>query len=231
MRKIIIISFLLISCHWTHGQKSSTDKKEYFICSLTPDTYHDHEFCANLLPCTGGKRKQIKDLKNLKPCRKCAWPQYIDSGFVDIKRVLGVMNGDQVVDSLGTGESTSYLRDGFSLRVTGQPGTRTVNMIEFHFNKWMEFNEDTLLSKQFFTRLGLQFDNCKSDTIRYKTPNPVTKKVKRDFIIEYRGCAIVEARERHEDLSKYFYELVFVAKEGDLSADVEKIQLILRKDR
>lgn len=231
MGKLFIISILLTGCHLTHGQKNSTEKKEYFACSLTPEIYHDHGGCSNLLPCTGGKKKQIKDLTNLRPCRKCAWPQYIDSGFIDIKKVLGVRDRNQVIDSLGTGESTMYRRDGFSLRVTGSPGSRTVNMIEFHFQKWIVFNEDSLLSKHFFDRLGLRFDNCKADTARYKTPNPVTKKVKRDFTIEYRGCAVVEERERHEDLTKYYYELVFLAKEGDLSADLEKIQLILRKDR
>lgn len=231
MKRIYIIAFLSIACHLTYGQKANTEKKEYFVCSLTPDIYHDHSGCSNLLPCSGGKKKQIKDLTNLRPCRKCAWPQYIDSGFVDIKRVLGVRDREHVIDSLGTGESTMYRRDGFSLRVTGEPGSRAVRMIEFYPNSFIEFKESEILSKEFFNMFGLKFDGCTSDTIRFKTPNPVTKKIKRDVTIEYRGCAIVEPKERHEDISKYYYELNFLAKEGDLSADLEKIQLILRKDR
>jgi hypothetical protein len=230
MRKLVILLTLIVSCHWTFGQKMNSDKIQYFICSLTPDTYHDHEFCGNLLPCTGGKRKQIKDLTNLKPCRKCAWPQYIESGFIDVKRVLGVRERNHVVDTLGTGESGIYRRDGFTFRVTGTPSSRTVNMIQFYPKKWILFDEDTLLSKQFFENLGLQFDNCKADTVRYKTPNPVTKKLNKTFSIVYRGCAIVEPRERHEDISKYYYELTFLAKEGDLATDLEKIQLVLRKE-
>ena len=93
------------------------------------------------------------------------------------------------------------------------------------------FNEDTLLSKQFFDRLDLQFDGCKADTIRSSTPHPVTGKVKRDFSIEYRGCANVEQRDSYEDTSKYYYELTFLAKELEQSAIVDKIQLLLKAGR
>lgn len=227
MKKLIIPFLVLYSCHVVQGQ----NQKEHFVCIQSTDTYHDRANCASLQMCAGGKIRKTKNVARLKPCNKCARPVYLDSGFADIKRVLGVKDKDQIKDSLGTTESTIHRPGGFSLRITGLPDSRTVNMIEFYFTRPIEFNEDTLFSKPFFDRLGLQFGHCKSDTIRHTTPHPVTGKVKKDVSIEYRGCAIVEERDRYEDTSKYYYELVFLAKESALSADVEKIQLILRVDR
>lgn len=156
--------------------------------------------------------------------------KYRESGFADIKRVLGVTHMTQVTDSLGKGEQNgTYLRDGVWIRIRSQ--NQTPYMIEFNFNTFIEFNEDTLLSKKFFDLLGLKFNGCIADTTRYREPNPVTKKVSKYFSIEYRGCAIVKARERHEDLSKYYYELEFIPVEGDLAADLEMIKLVLRKER
>jgi hypothetical protein len=157
--------------------------------------------------------------------------QYRAGGFTDIKRVLGVKDKKQIRDSLGTAEGTIQRPDGLFIQISGPPNSRTVNTIEFYFNKRVLFQEDTLFSKPFFDRLGLQFEGCRSDTIKSKTPHPVTGKIKKDIIIEYRGCALVERQDNYEDISKYYYELSFLAKESDLSAELEKVQLKLKVDQ
>ena len=233
MKSLLIALMILSHCCFAQRQKQTSDEKQHFVCIQSTDVYHDKSTCSSLQMCSGGKIRKTKNVHNLKPCKKCAAPtyRYRASGFSDIKRVLGVKDKKQIADSLGTAEGTIHRPEGFSMRITGPPDSRTVNMIEFYFNKPIEFNEDTLFSSQFYDRLGLQFQGCKSDTIRNKTPHPVTGKVKKDVSIEYRGCAIVEAKDSYEDTSKYYYDLIFVASEKDLSTDLEKIQLVLRVER
>jgi hypothetical protein len=155
----------------------------------------------------------------------------VSDGFSNIKNVLGVKDKKQIADSLGTSEGTIERPGDLTIRISGPPDSRTVNTIEFYFKKPIQFDEDTLFSTQFYNHLGLQFDGCKTDTIRNATPHPVTGKIKKDVSIEYRGCAIVDARDNYEDTSKYFYELIFVAAEKDLSFFLDKVQLVLRVDR
>ena len=183
--------------------------------------------------CSGGKIRKTKNVRNLKPCKKCARPviHYVNSGFSDIKRILGVKDKKQIADSLGTAEGTIHRPGGFSIRITGPPDSRTVNTIDFYFSKPVGFNEDSLFSSQFYHRLGLQFEDCKADTVRNNTPHPVTGKVKKDVSIEYRGCAVVEARDSYEDTSKYYYELIFLANDKSFSTELEKVQLTLRVER
>jgi hypothetical protein len=103
-------------------------------------------------------------------------------------------------------------------------------MLEFYVSNDLLFQEDSLLSVKFFNRLGLQFDGCKSDTIRINQPHPVTGKIKRDFSIEYRGCAIVETKDAYEDKSRYFYELTFFSKETDRDTYLDRVQLLLKSE-
>jgi hypothetical protein len=188
--------------------------------------------------CSGGKTRKTKNIQGLKPCMKCvraraksALPLPAGSeGFSNIKNVLGVKDKKQIADSLGTAESTIERPGDLTIRISGPPDSRTVNTIEFYFKKPIQFDEDTLFSTQFYNRLGLQVDGCKADTIRNTTPHPVTGKIKKDVSIEYRGCAIVEARDNYEDTNKYFYELIFVATEKDSSFFLDKVQLVLRVD-
>ena len=101
-------------------------------------------------------------------------------------------------------------------------------MLEFYFSEELLFRKDSLLSRKFFDRLGLQFDACRSDTIKNNQPHPVTGKVKKDFSIEYRGCAIVETKDAYEDTSRYYYELIFFSKETDRDTFIDRIQLLLK---
>jgi hypothetical protein len=202
--------------------------RPHWVCIQAPTMYHDNEHCATLMMCTGGKTRKIKNVNNLKACPKCARPIYKSSGFSDVKRILGVKDKKQIVDSLGTGESTIKRPAGFTMRISGLPETKTVNMIEFFMNNPVTFTEDTVLTSGFYNALGLQFQGCKADTVRNATPHPVTGKLKKDFTIEYRGCAIVEKRDQYEDVSTYYYELNFISKETDREDLLDKVQLILK---
>jgi hypothetical protein len=202
--------------------------KKHYVCIQSTDVYHDRFNCAGLQMCSGGRTRMTRNVDNMKPCPKCAAPIYKKKDFNDIKRVLGVKDKKQIRDSLGTSESTIHKPEGLSIRISGPPESRTVNMLEFFFGKPVTFNEDSLFSPNFYHRLGLQFDGCHADTIRNTTPHPVTGKIKKDVTIVYRGCAIVETRDSYEDKSRYYYELTFLAKENDRSTDLEKIQLILK---
>ncbi len=229
--KLILCLVLCISYESAIAQKGSKGGPVHFVCIQTPDTYHDQEHCASLQLCSGGKIRKTRNVDNFKPCRKCARPVYQSTGFGDIKRILGVKDKKQIADSIGTDESLIKRPEGFTVRISGPPETRTVNTLEFFMTTPVVFDEDTLLSKQFYNRLGFQFDGCKADTIRSSAPHPVTGKVKKDFSIEYRGCANVEARDRYEDTSRYYYELTFFAKELEQSAVVDKIQILLKVER
>jgi len=229
-----LLTLLLLLCALSESsiaQKNSKSGPIHFICIQSPDTYHDQDHCATLQLCSGGKIRKTRNVENLKPCRKCARPVYLHTSFANIKRILGVKDKKQIVDSIGTNESLIRRPEGFTMRISGPPESRTVNTLEFFMTTPVIFNEDTLLSKQFFDRLGFNFDGCKTDTIRSTTPHPVTGKVKKDFSIEYRGCANVEQRDSYEDTSKYYYELTFFAKELETSAVVDKIQLLLKVER
>lgn len=234
MKKLITVFLILFHYYFVQAQEQTAERKNHFVCIQSSEVYHDKANCSSLQMCSGGKIRKTKNIQHLKPCMKCARPErtrYVAAGFSDIKRVLGVKDKKQIADSLGTSEGTIHNPQGFTARITGPPDSRTVNMIEFYLDKPVAFNEDTLFSSPFYKRLGLQFEGCKADTIRNNTPHPVTGKVKKDVSIEYRGCAIVEARDKYEDLSKYYYEVNFLAKEENFTAHLEKIQLILRVDR
>jgi len=117
-------------------------------------TYHDSKGCALLQMCTGGKYRTTTDVARLKPCKKCARPVYRETDFRDIKRVLGVKDRKQIVDSLGTAEST-IKRDGYTLRISGDPGSKMVNTLEFFITQPVPFVSDSLLSASFFNKLRL----------------------------------------------------------------------------
>ena len=229
-----ILGILLLLSHFSFAQnEKNVSGKSHFVCIQATDVYHDKSSCSSLQMCSGGKIRKTKSVDDLKPCPKCARPRHRHraAGFSDIKRVLGVKDKKQIADSLGTAEGTIQRPGGLFIRISGPPDSRTVNTLEFYFNKPVVFNEDTLLSKQFYDKLGLQFTGCRSDTIRNQTPHPVSLKVKKDVIIEYRGCAIVERRDNYEDISKYYYELSFLAKEGERPTALEKVQLVLKVER
>ncbi|HMG92651.1 MAG TPA: hypothetical protein VK589_21485 [Chryseolinea sp.] len=226
MKRFLLLALLVFSMHVSYAQKKNTEKKHY-VCLQSTAIYHDRSNCAGLQMC-GGRTRTIKDVGSIKPCPKCAAPIYRSMGFHDIKRVLGVKNKKQIKDSLGTAESTIHRPGGISIRISGPPESKTVNMLEFYFAEPLVFNEDTLFSNVFYDRLGLQFDGCKGDTIRSTQPHPVTGKVKKDVTVEYRGCAIVETRDAYEDKSRYYYELTFFAKETDRGTRLDKIVLILK---
>ena len=233
MTKRLIVGFLVLFIFSvTNAQKQESGKEEHFVCAQSAGIYHDNSHCASLMLCTGGKVRRVKDVGSRTPCPKCAKPKekIINSGFTDIKRVLGVKDRKQIKDSLGTDQSTIHRPDGFSLRISGLPGSKTVNAIEFYFDEPVVFNEDSLFSPSLYEKLGLKFNACRADTIRNTTPHPVTGKVKKDVTIEYRGCAIVEKRDQYEDISKYFYELIFVARESDRGTELEKVVLNLKID-
>jgi hypothetical protein len=227
MKRISLLALLVFSLHISYSQQKNGGKKHY-VCIQSTDVYHDQTNCARLQMCSGGKTRITRDVGNMKPCPKCAAPIYRGTGFQDIKRVLGVKDKKQIRDSLGTAENTIHRPGGVSIRISGPPESKTVNMLEFYLAEQLVFKEDTLFSKSFYDRLGLQFDNCRADTIRSTQPHPVTGKVKKDVTIEYRGCAIVETRDAYEDKSRYYYELTFFAKETDRDTHLDKIQLILK---
>jgi hypothetical protein len=218
-------------------KKERADRETiHYMCIQSSDVYHNSSTCSSLAMCSGGKVRRVKGVDNLKPCPKCVRRQpkpvvVKESGFLDIKKILGVKDKKQIVDSLGTSEGIIHRPGGLTLRITGPPDSRTINMIEFFFSVPAAFREDSLFSEKFYERLGLQFQGCKADTIRSSAPHPVTGKIKKDVAIEYRGCAIVEPRDAYEDISMYYYELVFVARERDTMTDLEKVQLILRAER
>ncbi len=227
MKRVSLFALLVLSLHISYAQKKNEGKKHY-VCIQSTDVYHDKFNCAGIQMCSGGKTRMTRDVGHMKPCPKCAAPIYRSTGFQDIKRVLGVKDKKQIRDSLGTTENTIHKPGGLSIRISGPPESKTVNMLEFYFAEPLVFKEDTLFSKAFYDRLGLQFDGCRSDTIRSTQPHPVTGKVKKDVTIEYRGCAIVETRDAYEDKSRYYYELTFFAKETDRDTHLDKIQLILK---
>jgi len=239
MKNLAIVFVIFSHFCFSQEKKHSVNDKFHFICIQSSNVYHNNANCASLMMCSGGKTRKTKNIKGLKPCMKCVRPQsksalpspVISDGFSDIKKVLGVKDKKQIADSLGTTEGTIDRPGNLTIRISGPPDSRTVNTIEFYFKKPIEFNEDTLFSTRFYNRLGLQFGGCKADTIRNTTPHPVTGKIKKDVSIEYRGCAIVEARDNYEDTSKYFYELIFVANEKDLYSFLDKVQLVLRVNR
>lgn len=232
---------LALSCFiFAQAQKSKTTKETHYVCfPQSTGEYHNNQHCSRLQLCSGGRSHKIENIGNLKPCKKCvkqmplssATPVLKASGFTDIKRVLGVKDKKQIADSLGTDEGTIHRPEGFTIRISGLPQSAQVNTLEFYFDKPIAFNRDSLTSTKFYKQLGLQFEKCKADTIQNKTPHPVTGKIKSDFSIEYRGCALVEARDKYEDISKYFYELVFVSKEGEAFLELEKVILVLKIDR
>lgn len=227
MKRVSLFTLLVLSLHISYAQKKNEGKKHY-VCIQSTDVYHDKFNCAGIQMCSGGRTRMTRDVGNMKPCPKCAAPIYRSTGFQDIKRVLGVKDKKQIRDSLGTTENTIHRPGGLSMRISGPPESKTVNMLEFYFAEPLVFKEDTLFSKALYDRLGLQFDGCRSDTIRSTQPHPVTGKVKKDVTIEYRGCAIVEARDAYEDKSRYYYELTFFAKETDRDTHLDKIQLVLK---
>jgi hypothetical protein len=230
MKKILFILVVISNCCLA---QDPSDAKSHFVCIQSTNVYHDRQGCASLNMCSGGKIRKTKNVEGLKPCPKCARPsqRHIASGFTDIKRILGVKDKKQIRDSLGTNAGTIQRPGGLSLRISGPPESRTVNTIEFFLSPPVAFNEDSILTKKFYDRLGLQFERCKADTIRNTTPHPVTNKFKKDVTVEYRGCAIVEPRDAYEDTSRYYYELVFLASEKELTTELEKVQLNLRVDK
>lgn len=205
---------------------------QHYVCIQSLGMYHDKSGCASLQMCSGGKVRKTRNVEGLKPCPKCAKAVNHNVGnFTDIKNVLGVKDKKQIADSLGTSESLVSRPGGITLRISGPPESRTVNMIEFFLKEPVRFDSDTLFSPAFYQRLGLRFNGCKADTIQSTVPHPVTGKVKKDVTIEYRGCSVVEPRDQYEDTSKYFYELTFIAKESDAATYLDKVQLFLKVDR
>jgi len=229
MKRALWLALFVLSVPALYGQKKSEGKKHY-VCGLSAsaDLFHDQSNCAGLQMCSGGRIRVTKEVGKLKPCPKCASPVYKNKDFTDIKRILGVKDKKQIKDSLGTADGTIRRPDGLSIRISGPPQSKTVNMLEFYFSEDLLFQEDSLLSNKLFSRLGLQFDGCRSDTIRNNQPHPVTGKIKRDFSIEYRGCAIVETKDAYEDKSRYYYELTFFSKETDRDTFIDRIQLLLK---
>jgi hypothetical protein len=233
MKKFVFSLIVLSNCCLAQDPKHTSDAKSHFVCIQSNDTYHDRQGCASLNMCSGGKIRKTKNVEGLKPCSKCARVQqrHIASGFTDIKRILGVKDKKQIRDSLGTSAGTIQRPGGLSLRISGPPESRTVNTIEFFLSPPVAFIEDSIITQKFYDRLGLQFEGCKVDTIRNTTPHPVTNKIKKDVAIEYRGCAIVEPRDAYEDTSKYYYELLFIANDKEVTTELEKVQLTLRVDK
>ncbi|MGC3943974.1 MAG: hypothetical protein QM762_05470 [Chryseolinea sp.] len=205
-------------------------KSTHYVCIMNDGTYHDRSNCALLQLCSGAKYRKTTNVDNLKPCKKCARPVYAGTGFDNIKRILGVKDRKQIVDSLGTAESV-IKRNGYTMRILGSPGSKTVNTLEFFPNEQMVFVADSLLAPAFFRRLGLEFQGCRADTVRNLTPHPVTGKVDQSFTIEYRNCAIVERRDAYDDPSKYYYRLKFFAVDVDRRTTLEKVQLVLDVER
>lgn len=225
----------------TKQAKSKTSVAYHYVCfPQMSDEYHNNQHCSRLNLCSGGRTRKIENVGSLAPCKKCVKQVsveavttrgYTASGFSDIKRILGVKDKKQIADSLGTAEASIQRPGGLTIRISGLPQSAQVNTIEFFFDKSIVFIKDSLTSEKMYRQLGLSFENCKADTIENKTPHPVTGRIKKDFSIEYRGCALVERRDQYEDVSKYFYELLFVSKEGETVDILEKIILVLKADR
>jgi hypothetical protein len=209
---------------------AQTPQKEHYVCIMDDGTFHDRSSCAALQLCSGGKYRKTTQVERMKPCKKCARPVYATTDFHDIKRILGVKDRKQIADSLGTPESV-IKRTGYTLRILGSPGSKTINTLEFFFQEPVSFSEVDLLSEAFFQKLDLNFDGCRADTIRNTTPHPVTGKIDKNIKIEYRNCAIVERRDAYDDVSKYYYRLSFVPKETDSKATLEKVLLVLDIDQ
>lgn len=227
----MICRFLFIAC-WLFAATAfgQNTKATHYVCIMNDGTYHDRSTCALLQMCSGAKYRKTSNVANLKPCKKCARPVYAGTGFKDMKRILGVKDRKQIADSLGTSESV-IKRDGYTLRILGSPGSKTVSTLEFFPLERTSFDMDSLLSPDFFNKLGLEFNGCRADTVRNLTPHPVTGKVDQSVTIEYRNCAIVERRDAYDDVSKYFYRLSFIALDVDRNTVLEKVQLVLDVER
>lgn len=217
--------FVVAGCLSAADLTAQAKTRAHYVCIMGDGTYHDRTNCALLQMCTGAKYRKTTKVENLQPCRKCARPVYASANFDDIKRILGVKDRKQIADSLGTTESL-IKRNGYTMRIMGPPGGKTVNTLEFYFSD-ISFREDSILSASFYDHLGLRFDGCRADTIRNITPHPVTGKIDKTFSIEYRNCAIVERRDAYDDVSKYFYRLTFGARESDRGPMLEKMVLVL----
>ena len=217
---------LIIATGMFCADLTAQDTKAHYVCIAGDGTYHDRTQCALLQMCTGGKYRKTTDVGKLKPCRKCARPVSMPGDFHDIKRVLGVKDRKQIADSLGTAESV-IKRDGYTLRILGAPGSKTVNTLEFFPADPITYTEDAFLSSSFFEKLNLRFEGCQADTIRNLTPHPVSGKTDKTVTIEYRNCAIVEPRDAYDDVRKYFYRLAFIPGETDRGAVLEKVVLTL----
>lgn len=232
MQKLTLL--ILLTCCYTFVNAQGTSKKTHYACFQHTGEYHDKEHCPRLQMCTGGKIKRITNVNNLTACPKCVKtvdknPEVVEvkktvpkssaAGFSDIKRILGVKDRKQIADSLGTDAAVIHRPEGYTIRITGLPGSRTVNTIDFTFDNPVAFAEDTLFNERLFHTLGLKFTGCKSDTIR-QDQNKIS--------ITYKGCAIVEPRDQYEDTSTYFYELVYLAKDGDGPRKLDRIKLLLR---
>jgi hypothetical protein len=229
MKPILFALYSLVCLSSTSVFAQSTPKAHY-VCIMDDGTYHDRTGCALLQLCTGGKYRKTTQVDHMKPCKKCARPVYTATEYHDIKRILGVKDRKQIADSLGTPESV-VKRNGYTLRILGSPGSKTVNTLDFFFQQPVTFREDSLLSTAFYNRLDLHFEGCRADTVQNTTPHPVTGKIDKTIIIEYRECAIVERRDAYDDVSKYFYRLSFVPQEADGRVMLEKVQLVLDVDR
>ncbi|MEJ1241230.1 hypothetical protein WBG78_23985 [Chryseolinea sp. T2] len=227
------LSLLMLSltvCLSANSCLAQATPSTHYVCIMNDGTYHDRSSCALLQLCSGAKFRKTSNVENLRPCKKCARPVAARGDFHDIKRILGVKDRKQIADSIGTAESV-IKREGYTLRILGSPGTKTINTLEFFLNDRTPFISDSLLSNSLFRKLGLNFEGCRADTVRNLTPHPVTKKVDPSFTIEYRNCAIVERRDAYDDISKYYYRLSFVPNEADQVVVLEKIQLVLTAER
>ena len=227
IRRFACVAIFCLVAPDLFAQSSPTS---HYVCIMNDGTYHDRTNCALLQMCTGGKYRKTTVVNNLKPCKKCARPVYAAPDFHDIKRVLGVKDRKQIADSLGTAESV-IIRDAYTLRILGLPGSKTVNTLEFFFQQPVPFDRKSLLSSTFFERLGLEFNGCRADTIQNLTPHPVTGKMDNTVTIEYRKCAIVERRDAYDDVSKYYYRLSIIPIEADRRLILEKVQLVLDVER
>ena len=228
--KHILFTLYFLVCLCSTCLFAQSAPKAHYVCIMDDGTYHDRTGCALLQLCSGGKYRKTTQVEHLKPCKKCARPVYDVAEFHDIKRILGVKDRKQIADSLGTPESLVN-RNGYTLRILGAPGSKTVNTLDFFFKQPVSFREDSLLSKAFYDRLDLHFEGCRADTIRNTAPHPVTGKIDKTVTIEYRNCAIVERRDAYDDISKYFYRLSFVPQDIDGRVVLEKVQLTLDVER
>ena len=221
---------LVAGCLCSTSLLAQSPQKAHYVCIMDDGTFHDRSSCAALQLCSGGKYRKTTQVEHMKPCKKCARPVYTATDFHDIKRILGVKDRKQIADSLGTPESV-IKRTGYTLRILGSPGSKTINTLEFFFQEPVSFRKDSLLSEAFFNMLDLNFEGCRADTIINTTPHPVTGKIDKSIRIEYRNCAIVERRDAYDDVSKYYYRLSFVPKETDGKTMLEKVSLVLDVDQ